>query len=159
MDIDFEELKDDLDYDDIEKLKSMSEEDIANILGAVEDAIDEEWAKMKAEIIKGEYGDNIFSEAKGWFRDLYFKDHPDEKNGGIEDDEIGDGAFELFLQKHDEEYRNVLEELANDSIVNGGISEHIYKNCIEKVSQDLGLADSIIAYLYYNDGHLPLKKQ
>jgi hypothetical protein len=158
MDIDFGELEIYFDYDVIEEIRSMTEEDIATAYEAVEDAVYEEWARVKAEIIEGKYGDDIFLEAKSWARSLYFEDHPDEKDGETNDGEIDDDEFELFLQNHDEEYRNVLERIAKDSIINGGIFDRIVRDGIEKASQDLGLSDSILAYLYHNDGQLPLKK-
>jgi hypothetical protein len=162
MDIDFEKLDKeffvDLDDEDIERLKSMSEEDITDIYETVEAAIDDEWERIRDEIMRGEWGDDEINEAKDWIRNLYFKEHPDEQERWDEDGEIDEDEFEVFLQEHNKEYTDVLSEIANDAIMNGGVTEQIHRDSMEKVSGDLGLPCSLIEYLYDNEGRLPLKE-
>jgi hypothetical protein len=159
MDIDFEELEKEIvdlfdnDGNDIhtgiEKLKLMSKEEIVK---AFDDAINKEREKIIHEIINGENGmvliNETIYETKEKFYELYLEDNPDEEKPWNENEEI----FEKYLKENDlySEYESDLWQEANEIIINCNLIEYIKTECIEKVSESLGLPYIIMIHLYYS---------
>jgi hypothetical protein len=151
MDIDYDkikkELRDALSDDEeieeiIEKIKSMSENDIIKIGEVYEYTLGTEYKalveKVKNEIYKGEYPcfyDDLLKE-------LYFEYHSDEN-------EVNDNELIKFMQNpdyEDEVYNIICEFICNYGLLDIIIIED---DCIGKISSDLDLSEHIVRTILY----------
>ena len=141
MAIDFEEIKKILrntlcDDEEIEKIKSMSEDDIIKIGEAYEYILyDVEIEKIKIEIYKGEYPGIFYN-----LKNIYLEYHPDEN-------EVNDNKLIKFMQNPDCE--NKVCDAVYDFINDSGLLDDIIDYCREKTAFDFGLSEQIIQTILY----------
>ena len=164
MSIDFEELKkelcDEFGYDEdefdsedeihkgIEKLKSMTEEEIDKIIQALWHIMDELYEDFENHDI---YSYDI-SEITDYFKDIYFEVHPNEKKQCHDDDdnEFSDAFFE-FMKNHPDFSTKVGEFFVQIPY----ILDEFHKEAVIKVSEDFGLPSEIIEIIRRIEGISP----
>jgi hypothetical protein len=137
----------------LQKLKSMSEEQINGIYETLDSTINEEWEIWAKEFIETEMDCNVSTDAYfKRFNKQYIEEYPNEKKRWDEKHEYDRDLFIDFLKKHNQ-YDYYIDDLysgAIDFLDYNGYEEQIRESAIKKASENIGLPyvilDDLLCY-------------
>jgi hypothetical protein len=148
--IDFEKMQEevlfDIDDDDekeeilegIEKVKTMSEEEIRKIAEYLDSLITEQ-AIDEEEMYGGAASDFAASKMLA----LYLENHPNESK-----DDFNEDAYDQFRSGHyKEEKAALVEAIFNENLMDDNVLDEIQRQCTDKAAEEYGLHRNIIRFI------------
>lgn len=167
MAFDFDGFEESYSYEDeeeiigLQKLKSMSEEQINGIYETLDSTMDEEWEIWAEESMEtGTFSCSDTTDAYfERFNKRYLEEYPNEKKRWDEEHEYDEDLFIDFLKKHNhyDDYMNEVHEDAIGFLDHNGYGGDIEVSALEKASENIGLSitilDDLLSYREENDDY------